>query len=424
MKLLGLVVLVLLIATPVRAATITVDSLNDPGGPGICALRDAIMAANTLTTVNGCAAGDGNDTINFSVNGGIALTATLPAITGILIIDGPAGKPRLAIGGQGQVQIMVVEPSGVLTLNNLTIRRGHVNISQSGGCILNQGHLTINGGAFTDCTAGAIFSTAGHLDIIGTRFANNSGNSGGAIFNIGGPLNIMLAKFIGNQGGAVQTRGGPITISRSVFSNNTGASAVTNQRGPMTIIRSTFSGNSTTNGLAAGLYNINSQASIINSTFFGNQGGFGGAILNDGTMAITASTIASNSAGLANDGTLTLKSTILAANLSGDCDLLPDRSFTDAGYNLADDSSCAFTALGSLNNTDPMLDPAGLSNNGGPTETVALLASSPAVDVIPLASCTDMSGNPVVMDQRGFSRPGTGETQCSMAAWELQQPQP
>ena len=47
------------------ATTITVNSLADPGAPGICTLRDAITAANTMTATNGCAAGSGNDTINF-----------------------------------------------------------------------------------------------------------------------------------------------------------------------------------------------------------------------------------------------------------------------------------------------------------------------------------------------------------------------
>jgi CSLREA domain-containing protein len=58
------VVMVLMLASQAavaQAATITVNSLADPGAPGVCALRDAIEAANTETAVNGCSAGDGND---------------------------------------------------------------------------------------------------------------------------------------------------------------------------------------------------------------------------------------------------------------------------------------------------------------------------------------------------------------------------
>src|ERR1700752_1300574 len=80
----GAVLLGVLVGKPSDAgawATITVNSLADPGAQGICALRDAITAANTMTATNGCNAGKGHDTIQFSVTGTIELTDTLPEIT-------------------------------------------------------------------------------------------------------------------------------------------------------------------------------------------------------------------------------------------------------------------------------------------------------------------------------------------------------
>ena len=71
-------------------------------------------------------------------------------------------------------------------------------------------------------------------------------------------------------------------------------------------------------------------------------------------------------------------------------------SIADAGHNLSSDASCAFTNLGSLNNTDPKLGP--LADNGGPTLTMALLPGSPAIDA------GDTSLAPAT-DQRGFPRP-------------------
>jgi hypothetical protein len=68
---------------------------------------------------------------------------------------------------------------------------------------------------------------------------------------------------------------------------------------------------------------------------------------------------------------------------------------TDGGYNICSDGTANFSAVGSLNQSDPML--AALSNNGGPTATMSLLAGSPARDAIP-------SGFPP-LDQRGVSRP-------------------
>ncbi|HXP85894.1 MAG TPA: choice-of-anchor Q domain-containing protein [Bryobacteraceae bacterium] len=70
-----------------------------------------------------------------------------------------------------------------------------------------------------------------------------------------------------------------------------------------------------------------------------------------------------------------------------------------------------------MNSTFAGLDPAGLQNNGGPTPTIALLPTSPAVDAIPVSACTDFAGNPVKTDQRGVPRP-QGRA-CDIGAFEL-----
>jgi hypothetical protein len=67
---------------------------------------------------------------------------------------------------------------------------------------------------------------------------------------------------------------------------------------------------------------------------------------------------------------------------------------TDLGHNLSSDDTCAFTNVGSMNNTDPKLGP--LADNGGPTLTMALLPGSPAIDAgnTSLAPATDQRGVP------------------------------
>jgi hypothetical protein len=68
------------------------------------------------------------------------------------------------------------------------------------------------------------------------------------------------------------------------------------------------------------------------------------------------------------------------------------------------------------------LDPQGLRSNGGPTQTIALLPTSPAVDAVPVANCTDANGKPLTTDQRGVQRPqGKG---CDIGAFELVQTTP
>ena len=82
-----------------------------------------------------------------------------------------------------------------------------------------------------------------------------------------------------------------------------------------------------------------------------------------------------------------------------------------------------FTAPSDLNNTSAGLDSGGLKDNGGPTKTIALLASSAAVDYIPTSPtnfCTEADGTTVVStDQRGATRPDGSEMACDVGAFEL-----
>src|SRR5262249_43599971 len=79
------------------------------------------------------------------------------------------------------------------------------------------------------------------------------------------------------------------------------------------------------------------------------------------------------------------------------------------GYNLSDDATCNLRGTGDRNSTPASLDPRGLQDNGGPTQTIALMAFSPAVDAVPVTPtnfCTQSDGaTPVATDQRGVPRP-------------------
>ena len=58
-----------------------------------------------------------------------------------------------------------------------------------------------------------------------------------------------------------------------------------------------------------------------------------------------------------------------------------------------------------------------LQNNGGPTETHALLPGSDAIDQIPTFDCVDAKGEPLTTDQRGFPR---DDGMCDVGAFEVQ----
>ena len=378
-------------------ATITVNSLADPGSPGICTLRDAITAANSMSPTNGCAAGNGHDTIRFSITGTISLVETLPAITdSLLTINGPP-SPGITISGGDAVRVMQVASGVTVHLKNVTIAHGLVAFSNDlnediGAGILSTGTLTID-----NCT----FSS------------NNAALAGGGISNNGGTLQISNSTFSGNSansanagGGAIDNQG-TLAIENSTFSGNHAfqwGGGIFN-RGQVTVTNSTLSGNTVSDGGGA-FYSLpisGGSLTVINSTIFGNRAAvFGGAIEASGAVSVRSSIFSANSAG--------------GPSISNTC----AATIIDLGYNISDDDTCGFTATGSLNNTDAMLDPAGLSNNGGPTQTIALLSGSPAIDAIPLADCTNGEGNRLKTDQRGFPRPDADEQVCDIGAYEFQ----
>ena len=331
------------------------------------------------------------------------------------------------------------------TFQNLTIRNGFGN--ELAGGIANDGALTIKNAALAGNTAGVGIAgvyNEGTLTVINSTFSDNIAVGGGAIVNAG-TLTVTDSTFSGNfsEGGGGISNDGTLIITNSTFSQNGGhtAAGISNS-GTVTVISSTFSDNS--GGAGGGVYNegtltvINSTfsdniaeiggidnfgiLSVINSTFSDNSGEVGG-IGSGGTLTVTNSTFAGNSVvggvpgagGIA--GTGILKNTIFASSGSGgNC----SGTFTDNGYNISDDTSCGFTASGSRNSTNPLFDPAGLKNNGGPTQTIALDSESPAIDAIPLADCTDSNSNPIHTDQRGALRPDPGEVACDIGAYEFQ----
>jgi predicted outer membrane repeat protein len=213
---------------------------------------------------------------------------------------------------------------------------------------------------------------------------------------------------------------GILTVANSTFSGNSASNgAAILSFGTLTVTDSTFSGNSALFGGAIGIGRspFGDSLTVINSTFSGNSAsGRGGAIYfnSRGTLTITNSTFSGNSApdggGITNTvGNATLRGAILAGPSSGgNC----NGRMTDGGYNISDDDSCGFSATGSHNNTDPLLSPDGLADNGGPTDTIALQPASPAIDKIPPADCP-------ATDQRGYSRPAPGQADCDIGAYEL-----
>jgi uncharacterized repeat protein (TIGR01451 family)/CSLREA domain-containing protein len=189
-----------------------------------------------------------------------------------------------------------------------------------------------------------------------------------------------------------------------------------------------------------GFYASNSTLMLNNSTVSDNTcDGYGGGIYMDGirdvanlnNVTITGNTADDDNIGDGGIGgigdddgsTVNIKNTIIAGNHdnsgTGAEDCRVSGTFNSLGYNLVGDGTgCPSTGTGDQTTTDPRLGP--LADNGGDTPTHALLSGSPAIDAV--ADCTDLSGNPVAIDQRGVSRPvdgdGNGTVLCDVGAYE------
>ena len=66
---------------------------------------------------------------------------------------------------------------------------------------------------------------------------------------------------------------------------------------------------------------------------------------------------------------------------------------------------------------NPMLG--ALANNGGPTQTMALLPGSPAIDAGSNALAVDANGNPLTTDQRGAGFPRIVGGTVDIGAYEF-----
>jgi len=446
----GVAVLCAVVFVASAASTAHAAGVVGTGSAASCtdAALDAALTGGGLVTFS---CGTAPVTIDISTGTG---TKTIAVDT---TIDGGG---LITISGGEVAQVFVVAYGVNFTVQNLTIANGAGAINSGNGT------LTVTNCTFTGNSPGGIVNSHGMLSIVNSTF---NGNSGFGIAN-GGTLTVTNSTFTGNSASGITTGGGTLTVTDSSFSDNSApyGGGILVENGTLTVANSTFSDNSALGGggiEALSDYDADGYPGVVtltvaNSTFTGNSASKdGGAIDSEavGILSITNSTFINNSAPIgggisvhlipdysptfrreltapafrreltAPDFQFLLRNTIVANNAGGNCSIDSGLTIEDDGHNLDDGMSCGFSAAnGSLSNTDPQLDPAGLQNNGGPTQTVALCtgpgmpagctAASPAIGMGNGFVCAEAPVND--RDQRGFVRPGTGHTVCSMGAYE------
>jgi hypothetical protein len=253
-----------------------------------------------------------------------------------MTITGP-GANLLTISGNNASRVFEIFPGATIGLSGMTITGGNVVGGNGGGGILNNGTLTLRNTTVTQ---------------------NQTTNRAGGGINSFGALTIIDSTISGNT--ATDDGGG-------VLFDNTSAA--------FTVVNSTISGNTvlSTNGQGGGIWSRAAVASITNSTITNNSTGGDG-----------------RASGLyRRAGSVTLRNTIVAGNQSNFTrpDVVADAGtgIASSGYNLIGNpgSLAIFSQTGDQAGSaglplNPLLGP--LANNGGPTQTHALLAGSPAID--------------------------------------------
>jgi hypothetical protein len=316
-----------------------------------CTLLEAINASNANANANTItfASGVSGIIVNSTVGG---LTITNP-----VTLNGP-GARVLTVSGNNVARVFAVNPAVTANFNGLTIAKG--SSAGPGGGIYND-HGTVS---VADCT-----------------ISGNTAFSGGGIYNRGvtsgsATLSVKRSTISGNIANGSLGVGGAID-SEGV---NGGSASVT-------LTNCTVTGNTApVIPGAAGLLSFGSGGTasviLINCTFNSN------AITND-------------------TSTLSLANTILNAGSGGATVTNSNGTVTSQGHNLSSDNAGGFlVGAGDKPNTNPMLDT--LKNNGGPSDTLALLAGSPAINA------GDDTKAPAT-DERVFTRAGVSD----IGAFEL-----
>jgi hypothetical protein len=238
--------------------------------------------------------------------------------------------------------------------------------------------------------------------------------------SVGGPnfsgltstvTSCMLTGDSASLGGSIANQG-TLTVNDCVLINDsatTQGGGIDNS-GTLTVTGSTLANDSATN-FGGGIFNLGTST-ITNCTRADDSAALaGGGIFNFGASTLTNCTLDNDSAsdgGGFHDqgGNATVNNTIVANNPLGGDFSFNGPAILKGSHNLIDDGS---GGLADTITANPLLG--SLENNGGSTETLALLPGSPAIDAGSNALALDPSTNPAITlttDQRGVARAVNG----------------
>lgn len=483
-------------AAPTRTAAPVVvsDCTNDTQ------LRTALATAGPVEITFNC--GPGMHTIPVTAFMEVAGDATVDGANAITL-DGSGSAALIQVFASASLELHdivlangafngahPIENFGTLTLDGVEVR-GHVSNGGSGGAISNTGELHVRASTFISNSAAspadgaAIYNDSGVVVVEDGWFEGNQVTGGlgvgGAIAHVGGSMTVVDSTFRFNEaldGGAIYVGpGAALTVTASSFLSNTaGYGGGIESWGETDIDASLFEGNQANIGDGGGIWVVDGNLDITNSTVANNQATTkgGGLSCDNDNMSVISSTITGNRVGA--DG-----STRHGGGIYSACDLdlfnstvtgneapfgggggvyqtgvmtaailravtIADNSALFGGGVYNDGLATSTLTLAAVllvdnetGNCDGVITSAGynlasdtncalaqpgdqqglatlalgpLADHGGPTWTRLPLSGNPAIDAIPVAQCL------LAVDQRGVARPQN--TNCDVGAVEVQ----
>jgi hypothetical protein len=389
--------LTLPIAGPAAAATLCVN----PGGTGGCfaTIQGAVDVSASRDVIE-VAAGTYVGSVALNLVGRLTIRGAGPGAT--IIESSPGAQSTVGSFGLNDV-----------TLSGVELRNGNVGVK-----IGDYAKFVVRDCIIADHTGSAIYADQRTKVTVEDCVIAGNGDSGlfandSAVGSRGSSLRVVRSEIRDNTGGGI---GGDfkVEVIASTIRDN-GLHGIEATSG--SIIGSTVSGNGTTYGRPAVSFGAgrHGSAKIVNSTISGNHGP-GLAVYDRSGVQLDQVTIASNVATAPDPktggiytvgGRVSAKSTIIADNAPNDCfGMIPgyEAPVRLAGVNLIESAAdCTLLGAPALV-AAPLLGP--LQDNGGPTETQALLAGSPAIGAR-VAGCSGV-------DQRGQPR----TRPCDLGAYE------